>query len=110
VRFCKERAAATLQTTFVCCSGEKPKYDLGVECNSVETYLFLPTQQQLLVEYHVVVVVVRVQFHSNVIADMQYSYRFLLGFTYVTVLRTSMHLSLARSSCIVALIKWKGLV
>ena len=63
----------------------------------------------MLVEYHIVVVVV-VQFHDNVIADMQYSYRFLLGFMYVNVLRTSMHLSLARSICIVALINWRGLV
>jgi len=40
-------------------------------------YLFLPTEQQLLVEYHVVIVV---QFHNNVIADMKYSYRSLFGF------------------------------
>jgi len=66
-------------------------------------YLFLPTEQQLLVEYHVVVLVV--QFHNNVIADMKYSYRSLLGFIDITVLRTSMRLSLARSSCIVTLNK-----
>ena len=52
-------------------------------------YLFLLTEQQLLMGYHVVLVV---QFHNNVIADMKYSYRSLLDFISITMLRTSIHL------------------
>jgi hypothetical protein len=109
VRFFKERGAATLQTTSVCCSGEKPKYDLDVEFRQCWNLLFIFTNRTAMtggISHSSTSSAV----HNNVIADMKYSYRFLLGFIGVTVLRTSMHLSFARSSCIVNLINWRGLV
>jgi hypothetical protein len=46
------------------------------------TVFVLPTEQQLLMEYHVAV-----QFHNNLIAYMQYYFTSLLDFIYITVSR-----------------------